>query len=288
MYASAKFHIVDMYAVGAGETKETGTSVPFIGEIEAEGPRGEVVKIRALVDDGALVCTMCTEMYEGVKHRIGGLRRSGKTLRMANGVLVSSRGYWEGYVRFGGARVRMVFEVFPSGGSWSFLFGKPLLERFAAVHDYGTDTIRIPGKGGGVTEVQNELRTREAWDLARGDVRAVFLDPKTRATPTGGQRAPPVRQVHRQIAVEESKSVDKLETQKTEAHESETTEDDSEEDERSEDEEDTDEDDEEDDEEGEGWEDEEVEGSTIGARLRARRAVTKATRTLPQGGGQMR
>jgi hypothetical protein len=61
-----------------------------------------------------------------------------------------------------------------------------------------------------------------------------------------------------------------------------------EEDEPNEDEEDTDEDDEEDDEESEGWEDEETEDSTIGARLRARRAVTKATRTLPQGGGQMR
>jgi hypothetical protein len=74
MYASAKFHIVDMYAVGVREAEEKGMSVPFIGEIEAEGPRGEVVKIRALVDDGALVCAMCTEMYEGVKHRIGGLR----------------------------------------------------------------------------------------------------------------------------------------------------------------------------------------------------------------------
>jgi hypothetical protein len=57
---------------------------------------------------------------------------------------------------------------------------------------------------------------------------------------------------------------------------------------RAEDEEDTDEAEEEDDEEDEGWEDEEAEGSTIGARLRARRAVTRATRTLPQGGGQMR
>jgi hypothetical protein len=55
-----------------------------------------------------------------------------------------------------------------------------------------------------------------------------------------------------------------------------------------EDEEETDEDDKDKDKEDEGWEDEETEGSTIGARLRARRAVTRATRTLPQGGGQMR
>jgi hypothetical protein len=156
-----------LYVVGVRETGREGTSVPFIGEIEAEGPRGEVVKIRVLVDDGALVCAMCTEMYEGVKHRIGGLKQSGKTLRMANGALVSLRGYWDGYVRFGGARVQMVFEVFPSGGSWSFLFGKPLLERFAAVHNYGTDTIKIPGKTGVMTEVRNKLEARKAWDLAR-------------------------------------------------------------------------------------------------------------------------
>jgi hypothetical protein len=59
-------------------------------------------------------------------------------------------------------------------------------------------------------------------------------------------------------------------------------------DEQSEDEEDTDGAREEDDEEGDGWEDEDAEGSTIGARLRARRAVTRATRMLPQGGEQMR
>ncbi|KAJ7798025.1 hypothetical protein B0H14DRAFT_3492967 [Mycena olivaceomarginata] len=225
MYASAKFHIVDMYAVGVKETTGGGTSVPFIGEIEAEGPRGEVVKICALVDDGALVCAMCTEMYEGVKHRIGGLQRSGKTLKMANGALVSSRGYWDGYVQFGGVRVRMVFEVFPSGGLWSFLFGKPLLERFAAVHDYGTDTIKIPRKDGEVMEVQNKLQTWKAWDLAWGDVRAVFLDPKTCAIPTGGQRAPPVRQVQCQAAMEESKSVNEVETQIMETHEGEIVED---------------------------------------------------------------
>ncbi|KAJ7748249.1 hypothetical protein B0H14DRAFT_3513840 [Mycena olivaceomarginata] len=207
IYASPKFHIVDLYAVGVRETGREGTSVPFIGEIEAEGPRGEVVKIRALVDDGALVCAMCTEMYEGVKHHIGGLKRSGKTLRMANGALVSSRGYWDG------------------GGSWLFLFGKPLLERFAAVHDYGTDTIKIPGKTGMMTEVRNELEAKKAWDLARGEVRAVFLDPKTRATPTGGHHAPPVRQVHYQAAVEGSESVNQPENQTMETHKNEVIED---------------------------------------------------------------
>ncbi|KAJ7107510.1 hypothetical protein C8R44DRAFT_591499, partial [Mycena epipterygia] len=116
---------------------------PFVCWIEIEGPRGERVRIRALVDNGALVNMMCIEMYDAVKHRIGGLRRSGRTLHMANGALVPSRGFWEGWIGFGGARVKTAFEVFPSGGSWSFLFGKPLLEQFGASHNYATDIIQI-------------------------------------------------------------------------------------------------------------------------------------------------
>jgi hypothetical protein len=103
MYTSSQFHIVNLYAVGVSKQREDGTSVPFICEIEVEGLRGEMVKIRALVDDSALACAMCTDMYEAVKHRIGGLKQSGKMLYMANGTLVLSRGYWEGYVRFGRA-----------------------------------------------------------------------------------------------------------------------------------------------------------------------------------------
>jgi hypothetical protein len=83
--------------------------------------------------------------------------------------------------------------VFPSGGSWSFLFRKPMLERFTAIHDYGADIIKIQGDGRKVKEVRNMLKAYRTWDRDRGDVHAVFLDPKTCAIPTGGHRAPPVR-----------------------------------------------------------------------------------------------
>jgi hypothetical protein len=49
------------------------------------------------------------------------------------------------------------FEVFPSSGSWSFLFGKPLLEGLGAVHDYTTDTIMVCGDTG-LTVVPNQIR----------------------------------------------------------------------------------------------------------------------------------
>ncbi|KAF8175647.1 hypothetical protein K438DRAFT_1608288, partial [Mycena galopus ATCC 62051] len=143
MYPPPKSHIVDLYTVGIAESEPKCTSVPFIYGIEVEGPRGELERVRALEDDGAMVNTMCTALYGVIRHRIGKLQQLGKTFHMANGALVPLIGYWEGYVRFGGARVRASFEVFPSGGSWSFLFGKPLLEGLGAVHNYTTDTIMV-------------------------------------------------------------------------------------------------------------------------------------------------
>ncbi|KAJ7455172.1 hypothetical protein FB451DRAFT_1408048 [Mycena latifolia] len=98
MYAPYKSHVVDLYAVGIEEQQPKRASVPFICEIEVEGPRGELVRIRALEDDGAMVNAMCVALYEVVRHRIGELQHSGKTLRMANGVLVPSTGFWDGYI----------------------------------------------------------------------------------------------------------------------------------------------------------------------------------------------
>ena len=40
--------------------------------------------------------------------------------------------------------VYTTFEVFPSGGSWHMLIGKPLLEQVKATQDYSTDSISLP------------------------------------------------------------------------------------------------------------------------------------------------
>ena len=40
------------------------------------------------------------------------------------------------------------FEMFPSGGSWAFLVGKPIQRLFSAIHNHTTDEISIPnGRG---------------------------------------------------------------------------------------------------------------------------------------------
>jgi len=66
---------------------------------------------------------------------------------MADGTRVPSQGCWSGDVSLAGRTVKGSFEVFPSGGGWSLLFGKPLLEKFKAIHNYETDTLKIPSNG---------------------------------------------------------------------------------------------------------------------------------------------
>ena len=55
-----------------------------------------------------------------------------------------SQGCWLGDISLRGHTVKGSFEVFPSGGGWSLLFGKPLLKAFKAVHDYKDNTLKIP------------------------------------------------------------------------------------------------------------------------------------------------
>lgn len=102
-----------------------------------------MVRVRALFDDGAMVSAMCTSVFEKIKHRLHNWSESQRRLRMANGNIVRAVAKWTGTVRIEGAKAQSTFEVFDSGGSWGFLFGKPMLQAFAAVHEYTSDTIRV-------------------------------------------------------------------------------------------------------------------------------------------------
>jgi len=136
------------------EPKDAVT-VPFIHTIKLEGPRGEVVRVRGLFDEGALVNAMCSTVFEKVKKWLGHGIVSNRRLRMANGSVMASDACWTGYACLGDARTRVSFEVFDSGGNWAFLFGKPSLEAFKAIHDYGKDIVTIPGIAGSIV-IRNE------------------------------------------------------------------------------------------------------------------------------------
>jgi transposase InsO family protein len=116
---------------------------PFVHEIQLRGPQGEVVRICATFDDGAMICAMSTKVFERVKHRLGAWQPSTRTLRMANGSLTRSEAAWTGTVELEGVTTTGTFEVFDSGGGWSFLLGKPMLQSFRAHHDYERDEIQV-------------------------------------------------------------------------------------------------------------------------------------------------
>jgi hypothetical protein len=88
---------------------------------------------------------------------------------MADGNRVKSHGQWVGEVGLGGKKVQTTFEIFPSRKGWSLLFGKPLLQKFGAVHDYTRDTLHIPLNDGSWTTLSNECgETRESAENSRG------------------------------------------------------------------------------------------------------------------------
>ena len=62
---------------------------------------------------------------------------------MANGATVCSEATWTGTIQVEDIKATGMFEVFNSQDGWSFLFGKPLLRAFKAIHDYATDCVTI-------------------------------------------------------------------------------------------------------------------------------------------------
>jgi len=119
-------------------------AVPFIYWIHLSGPKGEVVRFSTTFDDGAMVNAIDEKAYDKIKHRLSSLHTSRQLLKMADSRLVPSRGTWKGEVMVNGVTHTGQFEVFNSGGAWTALFGKTLLQEFKAVHDYESDEIHIP------------------------------------------------------------------------------------------------------------------------------------------------
>lgn len=124
--------------------------------------------MKAVVDDGAMCGAIDSAVFQKVAARLSALAPSGRVLRMANGVKVPSQGVWKGMVDVGGIKKQGQFEVFPSGGAWSMLFGKPLLEEFEMQHDYKTDELILPVAGG----TDQRLPNQHGYD---DKTKAIFL-----------------------------------------------------------------------------------------------------------------
>jgi len=148
----SNLNVVNLFSIGANKGREEkGITKPFIHQVRLHGPQGEIVRVWANVDDGAMREIMSSSMFKKVKHRLGTASPSSQLLRVANGVIIRSEARWEGKMDVNGISANVAFEVFDSGGKWDFLFGKTLLETFRATHDYESDEITVHGNEGKVT-----------------------------------------------------------------------------------------------------------------------------------------
>ena len=77
---------------------------------------------------------------------------------MANGIVVQSQAVWKGVLELKGIHMEGEFEAFDSSGGWKFLFGKPLLWRFQAIHNYNLDTVSIRSEHSTATLHNNAMQ----------------------------------------------------------------------------------------------------------------------------------
>jgi hypothetical protein len=180
----SQIEIFALYGVGA-EDGERKNSVPFVQHMQLGGPQGEVVRTPGVVDDGALVAALDSKFYETVKHRLAGLGRSARILRMADTRLTPSTGTWTGDVTLGGKTYRGCFEVFDSRCTWTLLFGKPLLEKFDAVHEYCADILHLRDSNGWIS-LQNLFPTTHRM---ASPILALTSDTEPQPKPRAGRNA---------------------------------------------------------------------------------------------------
>ena len=86
MYDSSNiidFH--ELFNVGNAE-------IPFEKEIHLVRIDGELVPVRAIFDDGAMVNVIDADVFASLRHHLSPCGTSHKVLRVANGTLVSSKG----------------------------------------------------------------------------------------------------------------------------------------------------------------------------------------------------
>jgi hypothetical protein len=206
-------NIIDLYSIEQSETttNTTAEETPFTHNIRILGPNGEALTVRALFDGGAMVSAMGTKAFNKVQHSLGNTTQSKRRLRMADGTIVPSQRKWEGPIELGNARVTGGFEVFDGKGGWDFLFGKPLLRQFKAVHDYGADTVTVKHPHTGLEIVlHNQSHPSTVNTMNEKGIR-LTLDVEQRENTIGGTSGekPPSRQVPSTIDIDIQPMYDK-------------------------------------------------------------------------------
>jgi len=192
---------INLYTASAHDTSYTrnghGKAVPFIHPIELKNQTGEVIRVRALFDNGAMSSAMCTTVFCTIKHRLKGWQPSTQMLRMADGTTTKVEVEWTGTIRIRDTEITGSFLVFNSGGGWAFLLGKPLLIAFKAIHEYETDTVTI-GNSNSRTTLDNRFHDRTHLCIAGDQNHTLYIKQiATASTTTQWTRHPQTTQAER-------------------------------------------------------------------------------------------
>jgi hypothetical protein len=225
-------NIVDLFSIGANkeieEIEAMRVTRPFVHQVRFHGPQGEIIRVSANIDDGAMREVMSSSVFHKVKHRLGTTLPSTQLLRLANGVVIRSEAKWKGKVEVNGISTGVMFEVFDSGGKWDFLFGKTLLESFQAVHDYKLDEITLQGTEGRTTicnriqvahqrqpthttpicTITDDAQPNGDEDLSEVDVRALKNNVKLFTRLTSPHKPERVQEVLRLVTIGDDLSTD--------------------------------------------------------------------------------
>src|SRR5258708_1425063 len=86
-FAHETTDVIDLYSVDSDGSIPVR---PFLHQVLFNGPNGEIVRVRGLFDDGAMVGVMDLTVFSKIRKRLGSITPSKRCLRMANGVIVPS------------------------------------------------------------------------------------------------------------------------------------------------------------------------------------------------------
>jgi hypothetical protein len=137
-------------------------------------------------DDGAMVAAMCSRVFARVGHRLGRCEASTRRLRMADGKIMRAEAVWTGMIQIGNIAIHGSFEVFDSSGSWSFLFGKPLMKAFDAVHYNARDVVTI-ACGGHTAMLCNQIGAATGQGRVMDDTVYQLANARPQETNVGGR-----------------------------------------------------------------------------------------------------
>jgi hypothetical protein len=82
--APTEAQIIDLYTVGSEEPEEFKINplpeVPFVHSIALNGTNSGIVCTQGVFNSGVMVNTMCSSVYESIKHKLPALRASKRRL----------------------------------------------------------------------------------------------------------------------------------------------------------------------------------------------------------------